>query len=138
MVSFRRKKTTPQPQVTGQEVYDRICAVEIAVEDLHDLLTERAVQRESEKHILRYLGVAAILTPPLWQLETYALGCSWLISGDAVRETVQTVTLLSVSIGLGLVLLDFAWPPIRRWFRSNSRPARRPVRRTPQRPNRPA
>ena len=112
MISFRPKKTGPRPLVTVREVYDKTCAVERAVGELRRTLDGRAAQRS---HVLRYLGIAAVLTPLFWRLETYALGCRWLVSSGIIRDTVQVVTLFSVAIGLGLVLLDIAWPRLRRW-----------------------
>ena len=113
MISFRPKKTGPRPLVTVREVYDKTCAVERAVGELQRTLDGRAAQRS---HVLRYLGIAAVLTPLFWRLETYALGCRWLVSSGIIRDTVQVVTLFSVAIGLGLVLLDIAWPRLRRWL----------------------
>ena len=72
MISFRPKKTGPRPLVTVREVYDKTCAVERAVGELQRTLDGRAAQRS---HVLRYLGIAAVLTPLFWRLETYALGC---------------------------------------------------------------
>ena len=119
MISFRPKKTGPRPLVTVREVYDKTCAVERAVGELQRTLDGRAAQRS---HVLRYLGIAAVLTPLFWRLETYALGCRWLVSSGIIRDTVQVVTLFSVAIGLGLVLLDIAWPRLRRfWGRSSPR-----------------
>lgn len=80
----------------------------------------RAAQRS---HVLRYLGIAAVLTPLFWRLETYALGCRWLVSSGIIRDTVQVVTLFSVAIGLGLVLLDIAWPRLRRWLFESPQPS---------------
>ena len=118
MISFRPKKTGPRPLVTVREVYDKTCAVERAVSELQRTLDGRAAQRS---HVLRYLGIAAVLTPLFWRLETYALGCRWLVSSGIIRDTVQVVTLFSVAIGLGLVLLDIAWPRLRRWLFENVR-----------------
>ena len=61
MISFRPKKTGPRPLVTVREVYDKTCAVERAVGELRRTLDGRAAQRS---HVLRYLGIAAVLTPP--------------------------------------------------------------------------
>ena len=60
MISFRPKKTGPRPLVTVREVYDKTCAVERAVGELQRTLDGRAAQRS---HVLRYLGIAAVLTP---------------------------------------------------------------------------
>ncbi len=90
MISFRPKKTGPRPLVTVREVYDKTCAVERAVGELQRTLDGRAAQRS---HVLRYLGIAAVLTPLFWRLETYALGCRWLVSSGIIRDTVQVVTL---------------------------------------------
>ena len=120
MISFRPKKTGPRPLVTVREVYDKTCAVERAVSELQRTLDGRAAQRS---HVLRYLGIAAVLTPLFWRLETYALGCRWLVSSGIIRDTVQVVTLFSVAIGLGLVLLDIAWP--RRWLFESPQPVRK-------------
>lgn len=122
MISFRPKKTGPRPLVTVREVYDKTCAVERAVGELQRTLDGRAAQRS---HVLRYLGIAAVLTPLFWRLETYALGCRWLVSSGIIRDTVQVVTLFSVAIGLGLVLLDIAWPRLRRWLFENPQPVRK-------------
>ena len=119
MISFRPKKTGPRPLVTVREVYDKTCAVERAVGELQRTLDGRAAQRS---HVLRYLGIAAVLTPLFWRLETYALGCRWLVSSGIIRDTVQVVTLFSVAIGLGLVLLDIAWPRLRRWLFESPQP----------------
>ena len=119
MISFRPKKTGPRPLVTVREVYDKTCAVERAVGELQRTLDGRAAQRS---HVLRYLGIAAVLTPHFWRLETYALGCRWLVSSGIIRDTVQVVTLFSVAIGLGLVLLDIAWPRLRRWLFESPQP----------------
>ena len=121
MISFRPKKTGPRPLVTVREVYDKTCAVERAVGELQRTLDGRAAQRS---HVLRYLGIAAVLTPLFWRLETYALGCRWLVSSGIIRDTVQIVTLFSVAIGLGLVLLDIAWPRLRRWLFESPPPVR--------------
>ena len=121
MISFRPKKTGPRPLVTVREVYDKTCAVERAVGELQRTLDGRAAQRS---HVLRYLGIAAVLTPLFWRLETYALGCRWLVSSGIIRDTVQVVTLFSVAIGLGLVLLDIAWPRLRRWLFESPQPVR--------------
>ena len=121
MISFRPKKTGPRPLVTVREVYDKTCAVERAVGELQRTLDGRAAQRS---HVLRYLGIAAVLTPLFWRLETYALSCRWLVSSGIIRDTVQVVTLFSVAIGLGLVLLDIAWPRLRRWLFESSQPVR--------------
>ena len=121
MISFRPKKTGPRPLVTVREVYDKTCAVERAVGELQRTLDGRAAQRS---HVLRYLGIAAVLTPLFWRLETYALGCRWLVSNGIIRDTVQVVTLFSVAIGLGLVLLDIAWPRLRRWLFESPQPVR--------------
>ena len=86
MISFRPKKTGPRPLVTVREVYDRTCAVERAVGELQRTLDGRAAQRS---HVLRYLGIAAVLTPLFWRLETYALGCRWLVSSGIIRDTVH-------------------------------------------------
>ena len=59
MISFRPKKTGPRPLVTVREVYDKTCAVERAVGELQRTLDGRAAQRS---HVLRYLGIAAVLT----------------------------------------------------------------------------
>lgn len=120
MISFRPKKTGPRPLVTVREVYDKTCAVERAVGELQRTLDGRAAQRS---HVLRYLGIAAVLTPLFWRLETYALGCRWLVSSGIIRDTVQVVTLFSVAIGLGLVLLDIAWPRLRRWLFESPSPS---------------
>ena len=122
MISFRPKKTGPRPLVTVREVYDKTCAVERAVGELQRTLDGRAAQRS---HVLRYLGIAAVLTPLFWRLETYALGCRWLVSSGIIRDTVQIVTLFSVAIGLGLVLLDIAWPRLRRWLFECPQPVRK-------------
>ena len=122
MISFRPKKTGPRPLVTVREVYDKTCAVERAVGELQRTLDGRAAQRS---HVLRYLGIAAVLTPLFWRLETYALGCRWLVSSGIIRDTVQVVTLFSVAIGLGLVLLDIAGPRLRRWLFERSQPVRK-------------
>ena len=122
MISFRPKKTGPRPLVTVREVYDKTCAVEHAVGELQRTLDGRAAQRS---HVLRYLGIAAVLTPLFWRLETYALGCRWLVSSGIIRDTVQVVTLFSVAIGLGLVLLDIAWPRLRRWLFEIPQPVRK-------------
>lgn len=122
MISFRPKKTGPRPLVTVREVYDKTCTVERAVGELQRTLDGRAAQRS---HVLRYLGIAAVLTPLFWRLETYALGCRWLVSSGIIRDTVQVVTLFSVAIGLGLVLLDIAWPRLRRWLFESSQPVRK-------------
>ena len=122
MISFRPKKTGPRPLVTVREVYDKICAVERAVGELQRTLDGRAAQRS---HVLRYLGIAAVLTPLFWRLETYALGCRWLVSSGIIRDTVQVVTLFSVAIGLGLVLLDIAWPRLRRRLFESPQPVRK-------------
>ena len=122
MISFRPKKTGPRPLVTVREVYDKTCAVECAVGELQRTLDGRAAQRS---HVLRYLGIAAVLTPLFWRLETYALGCRWLVSSGIIRDTVQVVTLFSVAIGLGLVLLDIAWPRLRRWLFESSQTVRK-------------
>ena len=119
MISFRPKKTGPRPLVTVREVYDKTCAVERAVGELQRTLDGRAAQRS---HVLRYLGIAAVLTPLFWRLETYALGCRWLVSSGIIRDTVQVVTLFSVAIGLGLVPLDIAWPRLRRWLFESPQP----------------
>ena len=119
MISFRPKKTGPRPLVTVREVYDKTCAVERAVGELQRTLDGRAAQRS---HVLRYLGIAAVLTPLFWRLETYALGCRWLVSSGIIRDTVQVVTLFSGAIGLGLVLLDIAWPRLRRWLFESPQP----------------
>ena len=58
MISFRPKKTGPRPLVTVREVYDKTCAVERAVGELQRTLDGRAAQRS---HVLRYLGIAAVL-----------------------------------------------------------------------------
>ena len=121
MISFRPKKTGPRPLVTVREVYDKTCAVERAVGELQRTLDGRAAQRS---HVLRYLGIAAVLTPLFWRLETYVLGCRWLVSSGIIRDTVQVVTLFSVAIGLGLVLLDIAWPRLRRWLFESPKPVR--------------
>ena len=121
MISFRPKKTGPRPLVTVREMYDKTCAVERAVGELQRTLDGRAAQRS---HVLRYLGIAAVLTPLFWRLETYALGCRWLVSSGIIRDTVQVVTLFSVAIGLGLVLLDIAWPRLRRWLFESPQPVR--------------
>lgn len=105
-----------------REVYDKTCAVERAVGELQRTLDGRAAQRS---HVLRYLGIAAVLTPLFWRLETYALGCRWLVSSGIIRDTVQVVTLFSVAIGLGLVLLDIAWPRLRRWLFESPQPVRK-------------
>ena len=122
MISFRPKKTGPRPLVTVREVYDKTCAMERAVGELQRTLDGRAAQRS---HVLRYLGIAAVLTPLFWRLETYALGCRWLVSSGIIRETVQVVTLFSVAIGLGLVLLDIAWPRLQRWLFESPQPVRK-------------
>lgn len=122
MISFRPKKTGPRPLVTVREVYDKTCAVERAVGELQRTLDGRAAQRS---HVLRYLGIAAVLTPLFWRLETYALGYRWLVSSGIIRDTVQIVTLFSVAIGLGLVLLDIAWPRLRRWLFESPQPVRK-------------
>ena len=122
MISFRPKKTGPRPLVTVREVYDKTCAVERAVGELQRTLDGRAAQRS---HVLRYLGIAAVLTPLFWRLETYALGCRWLVSSGIIRDTVQVVTLFSVAIGLGLVLLDIAWPRLRRWLFESPQPVQK-------------
>ena len=122
MISFRPKKTGPRPLVTVREVYDKTCAVERAVGELRRTLDGRAAQRS---HVLRYLGIAAVLTPLFWRLETYALGCRWLVSSGIIRDTVQVVTLFSVAIGLGLVLLDIAWPRLRRGLFESPQPVRK-------------
>ena len=122
MISFRPKKAEPRPLITVREVYDKACAVERAVDELRRTLDTRAAQRS---HALRYLGVAAVLTPLLWRLETYALGCRWLVSSGTIRDTVQVVTLFSVAIGLGLVLLDIALPRLRRWLFESPQPVRK-------------
>ena len=122
MISFRPKKTGPRPLVTVREMYDKTCAVERAVGELQRTLDGRAAQRS---HVLRYLGIAAVLTPLFWRLETYALGCRWLVSSGIIRDTVQVVTLFSVAIGLGLVLLDIAWPRLRRWLVESPQPVRK-------------
>ena len=122
MISFRPKKTGPRPLVTVREVYDKTCAVERAVGELQRTLDGRAAQRS---HVLRYLGIAAVLTPLFWRLETYALGCRWLVSSGIIRDTVQVVTLFSVAIGLGLVLLDIAWPRLWRWLFESPQPVRK-------------
>ncbi len=122
MISFRPKKTGPRPLVTVREVYDKTCAVERAVGELQRTLDGRAAQRS---HVLRYLGIAAVLTPLFWRLETYALGCRWLVSSGIIRDTVQVVTLFSVAIGLGLVLLDIAWPRLQRWLFESPQPVRK-------------
>ncbi len=122
MISFRPKKTGPRPLVTVREMYDKTCAVERAVGELQRTLDGRAAQRS---HVLRYLGIAAVLTPLFWRLETYALGCRWLVSSGIIRDTVQVVTLFSVAIGLGLVLLDIAWPRLRRWLFESPQPVRK-------------
>lgn len=122
MISFRPKKTGPRPLVTVREVYDKTCAVERAVGELQRTLDGRAAQRP---HVLRYLGIAAVLTPLFWRLETYALGCRWLVSSGIIRDTVQVVTLFSVAIGLGLVLLDIAWPRLQRWLFESPQPVRK-------------
>lgn len=122
MISFRPKKTGPRPLVTVREVYDKTCAVERAVGELRRTLDGCAAQRS---HVLRYLGIAAVLTPLFWRLETYALGCRWLVSSGIIRDTVQVVTLFSVAIGLGLVLLDIAWPRLRRWLFESPQPVRK-------------
>ena len=122
MISFRPKKTGPRPLVTVREVYDKTCAVERAVGELQRTLDGRAAQRS---HVLRYLGIASVLTPLFWRLETYALGCRWLVSSGIIRDTVQVVTLFSVAIGLGLVLLDIAWPRLRRWLCESPQPVRK-------------
>lgn len=122
MISFRPKKTGPRPLVTVREVYDKTCAVERAVGELQRTLDGRAAQRS---HVLRYLGIAAVLTPLFWRLETYALGCRWLVSSGIIRDTVQVVTLFSVAIGLGLVLLDIAWPRLRRRLFESPQPVRK-------------
>ena len=124
MISFRPKKTGPRPLVTVREVYDKTCAVERAVGELQRTLDGRAAQRS---HVLRYLGITAVLTPLFWRLrrETYALGCRWLVSSGIIRDTVQVVTLFSVAIGLGLVLLDIAWPRLRRWLFESPQPVRK-------------
>lgn len=122
MISFRPKKTGPRPLVTVREMYDKTCAVERAVGELQRTLDGRAAQRS---HVLRYLGIAAVLTPLFWRLETYALGCRWLVSSGIIRDTVQVVTLFSVAIGLGLVLLDIAWPRLRRWLFEIPQPVRK-------------
>ena len=122
MISFRPKKTGPRPLVTVREVYDKTCAVERAVGELQRTLDGRAAQRS---HVLRYLGIAAVLTPLFWRLETYALGCRWLVSSGIIRDTVQVVTLFSVAIGLGLVLLDIAWPRLGRWLFESPQPVRK-------------
>ena len=122
MISFRPKKTGPRPLVTVREMYDKTCAVERAVGELQRTLDGRAAQRS---HVLRYLGIAAVLTPLFWRLETYALGCRWLVSSGIIRDTVQVVTLFSVAIGLGLVLLDIAWPRLRRWLFESPPPGRK-------------
>ena len=57
--------------------------------------------------------------------ETYVLGCRWLVSSGIIRDTVQVVTLFSVAIGLGLVLLDIAWPRLRRWLFESPKPVRK-------------
>lgn len=72
MISFRPKKTGPRPLVTVREMYDKTCAVERAVGELQRTLDGRAAQRS---HVLRYLGIAAVLTPLFWRLETYGRGC---------------------------------------------------------------
>lgn len=122
MISFRPKKTGPRPLVTVREVYDKTCAVERAVGELRRTLDGRAAQRS---HVLRYLGIAAVLTPLFWRLETYVFGCRWLVSSGIIRDTVQVVTLFSVAIGLGLVLLDIAWPRLRRWLFESPQPVRK-------------
>lgn len=122
MISFRPKKTGPRPLVTVREVYDKTCAVERAIGELQRTLDGRAAQRS---HVLRYLGIAAVLTPLFWRLETYALGCRWLVSSGIIRDTVQVVTLFSVAIGLGLVLLDIAWPRLRRRLFESPQPVRK-------------
>lgn len=54
-----------------------------------------------------------------------AVGCRWLVSSGIIRDTVQVVTLFSVAIGLGLVLLDIAWPRLRRWLFESPQPVRK-------------
>ena len=117
MISFRPKKTGPRPLVTVREVYDKTCAVERAVGELQRTLDGRAAQRS---HVLRYLGITAVLTPLFWRL-----ACRWLVSSGIIRDTVQVVTLFSVAIGLGLVLLDIAWPRLRRWLFESPQPVRK-------------
>lgn len=117
---FQAEKDRAAPLVTVREVYDKTCAVERAVGELQRTLDGRAAQRS---HVLRYLGIAAVLTPLFWRLETYALGCRWLVSSGIIRDTVQVVTLFSVAIGLGLVLLDIAWPRLRRWLFESPQPS---------------
>ena len=122
MISFRPKKTGPRPLVTVREVYDKTCAVERAVGELQRTLDWLFVLLS---YVLRYHGIAAVPTPLFWRLETYALGCRWLVSSGIIRDTVQVVTLFSVAIGLGLVLLDIAWPRLRRWLFESSQPVRK-------------
>lgn len=86
---FPAEKDRAAPLVTVREVYDKTCAVERAVGELQRTLDGRAAQRS---HVLRYLGIAAVLTPLFWRLETYALGCRWLVSSGIIRDTVQVVT----------------------------------------------